>query len=161
MGGAVWKLFLVCLSCTAALILGSALLGRPPGPVEKGIEWVKSLDSREPDPVLVLLVADRSGVAAVRAAVEPTRILAETPDALVLREGRVVATSPEVVGGPLGDAGFADRSIELWAPTRGDRQKREKGEDEGLSLSALAKKPTLTPLEALAILSGAVPGVGI
>ncbi len=155
----MWKLFLVCLSCIAALILVSALLGRPPGPVDRGLEWVKSLDSSEPDPVLVLLVADRAGVAAVRAAVEPTRILAETPDALVLREGRVVATSPEVVGGPLGEAGFADRSIELWAPTRRDWQKREEGEDGELSLAALARKPTLTPLEALAILNGAVPGV--
>jgi hypothetical protein len=157
----VWKLFLVCLSCTVALILGSALLGESPGPVERSIGWVKSLDSRDPDPVLVLLVADRSGVAAVRAAVEPTRILAETPDAIVLREGRVVATSPEVVGGPLGEAGFTDRSIELWAPSRRNRQKREKGEGAGLSLAALAKKPTLTPLEVVAILNGSVPGVSL
>ena len=56
------------------------------------------------------------------------------------------------------EAGFADRSIELWAPTRGDRQKREKGEDGGLSLAALARKPTLTPGEVIALLNGSVRG---
>lgn len=38
-----------------------------------------------------------------------------------------------------------------WATSRGD--------DEALSLAALAAKPTLSPLEVLAILNGSVSGV--
>ena len=97
-GGAVWKLFLVCLSCSSAVVLGSTLLGERPALVEQSVDWVKSLGSGEPASVLVLLVADRSGVAMVGAAVDPARILVQTPDAIVLREGRVMATGPEVVG---------------------------------------------------------------
>ena len=88
----MWKLVLVCLSCTVAVVLASALLGERPRWVEGSLDWVDSLPFRDPPSVLVLLVADRSGVASVRAAVDPGRILAETPDAIVLREGRVVAT---------------------------------------------------------------------
>jgi hypothetical protein len=71
----------------------------------------------------------------------------------------VVATGPEVVGGPLSEAGFAGRSIELWAATRPDRWKREERAEGELSLAALAKKPTLTLFEVLAILNGSVSGV--
>ncbi len=156
----MWKLYLLCTSCIVGVALAAVLLGGMRTPlVEDGIEWATSLGSDEPGPVLVLLVADRSGVAAVRAAVDPARILAETSEAIVLREGRVVATKPEAVGEPLVEAGFADRSIELWAISPRGPRKREQGDDEALSLAALAAKPTLTPLEVLAILNGSVSGV--
>lgn len=155
------KRFLAFLSCAVVLLLASVLLGERSGGARRSVEWVRSLASGEPASVLVLLVADRAGVGAVRAAVDPTRILAETPDAIVLREGRVVATGPEVIGEPLVEAGFADRSIELWAASRGDPWKRAEGEDpdRAHSLAALAQKPTLTPLEVLAILNGSVGGI--
>jgi hypothetical protein len=156
---AVWKPALVCLSCAAAVVSAAVLLGEPPRWAEGSFDWADALPFREPPSVLVLLVSDRSGVASVRAAVDPARILAETPDAIVLREGRAVATGPEVVGGPLTEAGFADRSIELWKATPRDPRDEGGGEDEGLSLAALAAKPTLTPLEVLAILNGSVGGV--
>jgi len=155
----VWKLFLVCLTCASALVVASPLLGQRPALVEQSVGWVKSLGSGEPASVLVLLVADRSGVAAVGAAVDPARILVQTPDAIVLREGRVVATGPETVGGPLVEAGFADRSIELWASAPPDRWGRDEGAEGELSLAALARKPTLTPFEVLAILNGSVSGL--
>jgi len=59
----VWKLFLVCLICSVAVVLGSALLGERPALVEQGVDWVTSLGSGEPASVLVLLVTDRSGLA--------------------------------------------------------------------------------------------------
>ena len=127
--------------------------------MEGSLDWAESLRFGEPPSVLVLLVADRSGVASIRAAVDPARILAETPDAIVLREGRVVATGPEVVGEPLMEAGFSDHSIELWAASQRGPRKEGEGEDGGPSLAALLAKPTLTPFEAVAILNGSVSGL--
>ena len=124
--------------------------------LEDSADWVKSLRPGEPDTVLVLLVADRSGIAAIRAALDPARILAETPDAIVLREGRVVATGPEFVGDPLMEAGLADRSIELWSAAPPVERYQEEREDGELSLAALATKPTLTLFEAMAVLNGSV-----
>jgi hypothetical protein len=154
----VWKLALVCLSCAVAVASAALLLGERPRWAEGSLDWVDSLPFRESPSVLVLLVSDRAGVASVRAAVDPARILVETPDALVLREGRVVATGPEAVGGPLTEAGFADRSIELWRASRPDPRRKGGSEDGELSLAVLAAKPTLTPLEVLAILNGSVRG---
>ena len=158
-GGAVWKFFLVCLICASAVVLGFTHLGERPALVEQSVGWVKSLGAGEPAPVLVLLVADRSGVAMVGAAVDPARILVQTPDAIVLREGRVIATGPEMVGGPLSAAGFADRSIELWAVTPPEQWKRDEPAEGELSLAGLASKPTLTPGEVIALLNGSVRGV--
>jgi hypothetical protein len=157
--GTVWRLALVCLSCTVAVVSASILFGERPRWVGGSLDWVDSLPFREPPSVLVLLVPDRSGVASVRAAVDPARILAETPDAIVLREGRVVATGPEAVGDPLTEAGFSDRSIELWKATQPGPREGGAGEAGGPSLAALLAKPTLTPLEVLAILNGSVSGV--
>ena len=150
------KLSLFCLSSTVAAVLGFALVVERPALLEGSASWVKSLRPGGPDSVLVLLVTDRSGVAAIRAALDPARILAETPDAIVLREGRVVATGPEFVGDPLMEAGFADRSIELWSAAPAVQQHQEEREGEELSLAALARKPTLTPFEAMAVLNGSV-----
>ena len=158
-GEAVWKPFLACLICSSAVVLGFTHLGERPALVEQSVDWVKSLGSSEPASVLVLLVADRSGVAMVGAAVDPARILVQTPDAIVLREGRVVATGPEAVGDPLSEAGFADRSIELWAVAPSEQWKRDEPAEGELSLAALASKPTLTPGEVIALLNGSVSGV--
>jgi hypothetical protein len=156
----VWKPFLLSACCIAGVALAAVLVGGVHTPrFGDGIEWATSLGCGELEPVLVLLVADRAGVAAVRAAVDPGRILAETSEAIVLREGRVVATKPEAVGEPLVEAGFGNRSIELWAINPRGPRKRAQSDDEALSVAALAAKPTLTPLEVLAILDGSVSGV--
>jgi hypothetical protein len=157
----VWKLFPVCLSCFSVLVLAAPLFGQRPALVEQSVGWVKALGSRETPSVLVLLVADRSGVAAVGAAVDPIRILVQTPEAIVLREGRVVATGPEVVGGPLVEAGFADRSLELWAAVPPDRWRGDEPAEEERSLATLASKPTLSAGEVIALLNGSVGGVDL
>jgi hypothetical protein len=149
------------MSCLSVLVLAVPLLGQRPALVEQSVGWVKSLGSRENPSVLVLMVADRSGVAAVGAAVDPVRILVQTPDAIVLREGRVVATGPEAVGVPLVEAGFADRSLELWAAAPADRWRGEEPAEEELSLATLASKPTLSPDEVIALLNGSVSGVDL
>lgn len=153
----MWKLFLFC--CASAVLVCSALLGGSAALVEQGVGWAKVLGAEEPTSVLVLLVADRSGIAMVGAAVDPARILVQTPDAIVLREGRVIATGFEVVGEPLTAAGFADRSIELWAANPSDRWEPDPPAEGELSLSELARKPTLTPGEVIALLNGSVSGV--
>jgi len=79
-------------------------------------------------------------------------------EALVLREGRIGASSPEAVGGPLTQVGWADRDIELGSlrpaaisGESGRRSAEPAGSARGLDLAALARKPTLTPSEALAV----------
>jgi hypothetical protein len=129
--------------------------------VEQSVGWVKSLGSSETPSVLVLLVADRSGVAAVGAAVDPVRILAQTPDAIVLREGRVVATGPEAVAAPLVEAGFADRSLELWAAAPAEGWRGHEPVEDERSLATLASKPTLAPGEVIALLNGSVSGIDL
>jgi hypothetical protein len=157
----VWKLFPVCLSCLSVLVLAAPLLGQRPALLEQSVGWVKSLGSSETPSVLVLLVADRSGVAAVGAAVDPVRILAQTPDAIVLREGRVVATGPEAVAAPLVEAGFADRSLELWAAAPAEGWRGHEPVEEERSLATLASKPTLAPGEVIALLNGSVSGIDL
>jgi len=139
------------------VVAGFALVPERPALLAGGAAWVESLRPGEADSVLILLVSDRSGVAAVRASLDSARILAETPDAIVLREGRVVATGPEFVGKPLMEAGLADRSIELWSATPAVQQRHpEERADGELSLASLAHKPTLTLVEAMAVLNGSV-----
>jgi len=65
------------------------------------------------EPVMVMLVGNVEGVDAVRAAVDPDRIVASTPEAFALIEGRIVATSIAAASGPLNRAGWASRNIEI------------------------------------------------
>ncbi len=70
------------------------------------------------EPVMVMLVGDAERVAAIRDAVDPDRIVASTPDAFALVEGRIIATSVEAASRPLNQAGWASRSIEIVVPPR-------------------------------------------
>ncbi len=70
------------------------------------------------EPVMVMLVGDPERVAAIRDAVDPDRIVASTPDAFALVEGRIIATSVEAASRPLNQAGWASRSIEIVVPPR-------------------------------------------
>ena len=138
-----------------AVAVGGALWLGPP----EARAWLPAVVGEEP--VLLLLVDGRAGVALVRGAVDPARVLVSTPDALVLAEGRVVATSPEAAGGPLTRAGWAERGIEIWRaapahragpPPGRARAGSEAGERTGPSLAELRHKPTLTTAEAMAAL---------
>ena len=70
------------------------------------------------EPITVMLVGDAERVAAIRDAVDPDRIVASTPDAFALVEGRIIATSVEAASWPLNQAGWASRSVEIVVPPR-------------------------------------------
>jgi len=141
----------------ASIVLGSGLLWIGPrldGGLRSGF--------RSPEqPVLVFLVASRRGVERVEAAVDPARIVAATPDAVALVEGRVVATSATAVSEPFMAAGWADRPVELFDLPRGDgpadggpRQEPGTPPDpvQREKLAELMNKPTLSRGEALLVL---------
>ncbi|MDH4017218.1 MAG: hypothetical protein OEV20_07765, partial [Actinomycetota bacterium] len=86
--------------------------------------------------VLVFLVGDTHGVDQVRSAVDPSRIVWSTPEAVVLKEGRIVASGQHAVGGPLKEAGWIDREIEIFTvakrdllPPKGGGMKDGNGQD--------------------------------
>ena len=130
------------------IAIGTALWLRP-SPLR---DWLPELGDEEPA-VLVLLVGDRHGVASVRAAVAPERVVAATPDAVALEPGRIVATSPEAAGEPLMQAGWAERPIEIWTARPAEPSAQP------LPVAQAAPAPpvsptqaTLSPGEAMALL---------
>jgi len=141
----------------ASIVLGSGLLWIGPkldgGPLS---------GFRSPEqPVLVFLVGSRRGVERVKAAVDPGRIVAATPDAVALVEGRVVATSAPAVSEPFMAAGWADRPVELFELPRGDgpadaepRHTPGTPPDDAQreKLAELMNQPTLSRGEALLVL---------
>jgi hypothetical protein len=54
------------------------------------------------------------------------------------------------------EAGLADRSIELWSATPLARSDRKMNEEGPPTLTQLAHRSHLTPLEVMALLSGSV-----
>ena len=79
--------------------------------------WLNaSVELATEEPVMVMLVGDTDSVAEIRDAVDPDRIVASTPDAFALVEGRIIATSVEAASRPLNKAGWASRSIEIVEP---------------------------------------------
>jgi len=141
----------------ASVVLGSGLL------------WVGSKLDGGPlsgfrsaeEPVLVFLVRSRRGVERVKAAVDPARIVAETPDAVALVEGRLVATSAPAVSEPFMAAGWADRPVEIFelprsaGPAAGGPHHTAEGptnDAQREKLVELMNKPTLSRGEALFVL---------
>ena len=97
-----------------------------------------------PDPVLVFVVRDVGAVFDVLSSVDPERLVAASPDAIALRERRVVAASAEAVGPVLQVAGWDDAPLEIFAAG---------GAWAGPSavapeVATLLDKPTLTVAEA-------------
>lgn len=91
----------------AALVVGASSAAAFDWP-----QWASALQGDE-ERVLVFLVGSRERVADVRASVDPDRIVVETPDAIALREGRIVATDVDAVPGPYTQAGWMEREIEI------------------------------------------------
>jgi len=144
-------------SVTAILVLSTGLflaLERP--------TWLPGTQEQE-EPVLVFLVGHRSGVAALKAAVDPSRILAESPDAVALAEGRVVATDPSAVAAPLLAAGWGDRPVELLAVPRrresADADAAEVDDERMARLMELVKKPSLSYGEAMVVMQAMNDGL--
>jgi len=146
-------------SATAMIVFAGGLfiaLERP--------SWVPLLGAK-PEPVLVFLVGDRRGVEVMRRAVDPARIVAESPDAIALVEGRMVATTPEAVSAPLMQAGWQDREIELLKVPRNDGLRRPSrggtaGDDPRMAkLVELMNKPELSQGGALFVLQAMNDGL--
>jgi hypothetical protein len=108
-----------------ALILGIALAGLAgfvlqEGPVERPLEWIglaREVGSQALDrePVTVVIVPGRQGVAAVRAAVDRSRIIASTRDGFTMDRGGIVAADHRAASELLARAGWTDRAIRIGA----------------------------------------------
>jgi len=75
-------------------------------------EWKHHVGVETP-PVHVFVIGSDQAVERVREVIEPERVLASTPEAIVLREGRIIASSAEAVGDPLNAVGWVDRELEI------------------------------------------------
>ncbi len=118
----------------------------------------------EEDPILVVLVGEARHVDLVRGAIDPGRILVDTPDAFALAEERVIAVDADAASVPIEAAGWLDREIEIVAiPMDGgrqwDRRRRtgskdltEEEQKRAEKIAELLKKPTLNPIEATVLL---------
>lgn len=148
--------FFLSLGLLLAGSAGTLWLAANPEARRDLAERLPELGAEEPEPVLVLLVGDAPAVTRVRATISSDRVVAETSRAFALREGRIVAANPEAAGDPLNAAGWAHRPIELWSARAARRRTREPApraeSQSGPTLAELARKPTLTPAEAVAAL---------
>jgi hypothetical protein len=81
-----------------------------------GIDTVRQLAKRAggaPATVTVVLVSDPGTLAAVRRAIAPERIVAESSRAFAVRDRRIVSASEEDVGPLIGAAGWTDARIDI------------------------------------------------
>ncbi len=104
------------------------------------------------DPVLVFVLGSREQVAGVRAVVDSSRVVAESPDAFAVRERRLVAATAAAVGPLLESAGWRDAQLEILAVSwsalpRREEEPPQRGVDD-TRLAELVNKPTLTLWEA-------------
>ena len=156
MRSAVLSLSVAVLILTGGLYLG---LERP--------AWLPILGA-EKQRVLVFLVGDPKGVERVRAAVHRDRIVAATPYAIALAEGRIVAVDADSASAPIMQAGWLDREIELFHVEKADplargRRATSAGEEVDpermAKLRSLIHKPTLTAGEQLFVLQAMSDGL--
>ncbi len=109
------------------------------------------------EPILVFVVGSTDSVARVRAAVDASRVVAESTEAFALREKRLVASTAESVGPLLVKAGWRDAELEILAvreslrPRQGDASAQRAGDEA--QLTELIHKPTLTLSEARRLLA--------
>ena len=127
--------------------------------------WIPVL-GQEAAPILVFLVGDAAAVNAVKRAVDPSRIVAETDDAFALAEGRMIAAGPEAVSEPLTAAGWIDRKVELLPLPKRRETVAASGEGGGSSedprfdrLMELMNKKTLSHGEALFVMNAMNDGL--
>ena len=109
--------------------------------------------------VTILLIPDAEGVRAIRHAIDPDRIVASSPDAFALAEGRIVATSVESASGPLNQAGWSKRPIEIVTPPSRATPRFESARSSSReaapadAVSALKDKRVLTRNESIRLLN--------
>jgi hypothetical protein len=133
-------------------------------------DWVSGLEifASEPEPILVILVGGTRGVERVRSVISDERVIAESPGAFAIVEERIIAADADAASGPINQAGWVDREIELVAIRMdGDRQweqnrnahrrgpgQAQSPEDEmkAAKIAELVQKPTLNAAEAMVLL---------
>ncbi len=155
----------LCVSRTPALALGAFVAA---GVVLlmsssslRGWSFDRGQATPDTQPVLVFLLPGESEVDTVREAIDSSRIVARTQQGFAVTEGRIVATGHSAVETLLTLANWTDRSLELYVPSStrvrrsgggGEPESDADGSSPGINIAELAKKPTLTPFEALAFL---------
>jgi hypothetical protein len=138
------RVALLVLGIPLGLFLASAF-GRAGGSDAQGATPLPS------GPVLVIVVERPADLAAVREVIAPERIVANSLDGFVVREGRVVVGSIEAAGPLLSLAGWVEAELEVvhvdarQSPSGASAQARAPGD----GLSALYGKATLTLPEAI------------
>jgi hypothetical protein len=155
---------MLVLACLLLLVGASSLAFDWP-------DWISGHGSSD-ERVLVFLVGHRDRVAHVRASVDPDRIVVATPDAIALREGRIVAVDADSVPAPYTEAGWMDREIEImhlqrvewWRGERTARAVVRSGEGEAdaarvARLQELLQKGTLTAGEQIFLLQAMNDGI--
>ena len=139
----------------------------------EGPEWIPGVEGVLPgadddsDRVLVFLVGSPAGVERVSDAVDPDRVVAWSPDAVALVEGRIVATDQAAVGDALLGAGWVDREIEIISVGATDTPRGGRGggaqepvDPERLALlKKLMKQPTLNRAEQLFVMQAMNDGI--
>ena len=109
------------------------------------------------EPVTVMLVGDAESVAEIRDAVDPDRIVASTPQAFALIEGRIIASSIEAASQSLNRAGWASRSIEIVPPPKkrapGYAAAQDEATQNGDPSVALEDKDVLTQGQAMRLMN--------
>jgi hypothetical protein len=147
----------LCL-CLGLLLAGGVCLTLWKGDIRKEPAGAPEPSTGAP-PVLVLLVGGESSVAALRAAIDPERIVARSEGGFALREGRIVAEDHRAAERILTDAGWLDRRLEI-VPTASSPRRRSEPvgsdandrPDGSPDLLELSRKPTLSIPEAMAAL---------
>lgn len=153
---------MAAMAAVAVMSMGTFLALEKPS-------WLPVFGEEKSDTVLVFLVGSRRGVETVKKSVDPARIVAETPNAIALVEGRMVAVDAAAVSEPLMAAGWADRPLELLQVPRDDGlnrgEKKGTGEQSGEDaaridrIMELMNKPSLTQGEALFVLNAMDDGL--
>jgi hypothetical protein len=103
--------------------------------------------------VLVIVVRSSADLEALRAVVPAERILARSPGAFALADGRIFATGVEAAGRPLSELGWAERRIEIVDSALVRAGAAAPGDAPRDPALALAQKGSLSPGEALALMN--------
>ena len=142
-----WLTIVLVVASLAALGLGFTAALR------HGVFGRAAEPAPDPDPVLLIVVGQRENVAAVKRGLRGERLLFESPEALALEPGRIVAARIEDASEVLNTLGWADRPLEIVGPGRrqagGTETLVAPSAEGGSARSQPGRKPPLSAVEAI------------
>ncbi len=161
---------LIALSAFFVVVSGGLVITlEGPKHIPAIAEIMPGVEAASEHKVLVFLVGDSQGVDTVRHSVDPRRIVWSSPEAVALKEGRIVAAGQHAVGEPIKQAGWMDREIEIFTVAKRDLLPAKGGASDGegvevdpermARLQELVNKPTLTYGEQLFVLQAMNDGI--